>query len=115
MPRVGSSQRENEYEAVGEDFRLQDRTAGREEDVALQHANKPPARGGESIASSGSDRNGKSPDRLRTIRKFECRIVSEVAALLHNLCKSDLQTIRRYEEHRNKCMSPMAHPDMQSD
>ena len=102
MARGVSPQRENEYEELVEEFHDQHRYKGREEEVASRIVNKQRAQHGETIAATEADRAGESPDRSLPIENFDRLDVDDVVAMLDRLDKSDLKTIRRYEEHHNR-------------
>jgi len=99
MARGGKSR--NNTEELMEEFHGQGRRGGEPEAVAGP-VSIPGAQSGDAMAAQDAGRSRKPHDRPQPKRTFECRVVKEVAALLHNLCKSDLQTIRRYEEHHHR-------------
>jgi hypothetical protein len=101
MPRGSEIQCEQEYEKLKEEFHLQHRYMGREEEVAARIVNKQRSQHSETRAQEEDDLQNKSPDRELPIASYDRLDVDQIVAKLGGLRHQDLNTIKRYELKHN--------------
>lgn len=102
MPSGASPRREREYDKLVEQFRKENRYAGREKEVASRIINRQRAEYGETRSEQAKDRMGTSPDRDLPLKDYQKLTIPQVCTQLPALTKNEIKKLRFYEEHHKK-------------